>query len=63
MIRLGFYSQYVADPPNGAIFPTRTGWANSRWLTSDEALRAVGSEELGREITPQDLEADIAQIY
>ena len=57
------HSQYAVDPPNGAIFPTRTGRANSRWLTSDEALRAMFAEEFGREITPQDLEADIAQIY
>ena len=57
------HSQYAVDPPNGAIFPTRTGRANSRWLTSDEALRAMFAEEFGREITPPDLEADIAQIY
>ena len=55
--------EYAVDPPTDGIFPSRAGRANSRWLTSDESLAQMFREEFGREITPEDLQADISEIY
>ena len=56
-------SEYAVDPPADGIFPNRVGRANSRWLTSDDSLREMFREEFGRELTADDLCADISRIH
>lgn len=55
-------SQYAMEPPVDGVFPRRSGKANCRWLTSEESLQEMFTEENGRPITIDDLKADIGKI-
>ena len=56
-------SPYAMEPPDHRVFPRRSSKTNSSWLTSEENLRAMFRDEFGREMTPQDLEIEISEIY
>lgn len=56
-------SQYAMDPPRDGIFPRRSGKANAQFLTSEEALAAMFREENGRELTQEDMQLSIREIF
>ena len=51
------------DPPAQGLFPQRQGPASSKWLTSEETLKEMFRHENGRELTPDDMRLNLAQIY
>ena len=56
-------SSYAMDPPAQGLFPQRQGPASSKWLTSEETLKEMFRHENGRELTPDDMRLNLAQIY